>query len=44
MADLEFWKEKQKIKNKTDESKYTKNELVKPIRTKNSVNKLSDAI
>ena len=44
MADLEFWKKKQKIKNKTDESKYTKNELVEPIRTKNSINKLSDAI
>ena len=33
-----------KIESKTDQSKYTKNELVEPIRIWNSVNKHSDAI
>ena len=35
---------KQKIESETDQSKYTKNELVQPIRIENSVNKHSDAI
>ena len=34
---------KQKVESKTDQSKYTKNELVQPIRIENSVNKHSDA-
>ena len=43
MADSEFWK-KQNIESEIYESKYTKNELVQPIRIENSVNKHSDAI
>ena len=35
---------KQKIESETDQSKYTKNELVQPIRIENSVNKHNDAI
>ena len=44
MADPEFWNKNKKMESKTDQSKYTKNELVQPIRIKNSVNKHSDAI
>ena len=43
MADSEF-RNKKKIKSKTDQSKYTKNELVHPIGIENSVNKHYDAV
>ena len=44
MADSEFRNKKKKIESETGQSKYTKNELVQPIRIENSVNKHSDAI
>ena len=44
MAVSEFRNKNQKIKTKTDQLKYTKNELVQPIRIENSVSKHSDAI
>ena len=44
MADSEFRNKNKKIESKTDQSKYTKNELVQPMRIENSVNADSDAI